>query len=127
MFINPMWDHESQRVGKQRCTPVGYMLHGISDLIGFIAIICLLGVIIYLVYACIRGEFTSGMLWYLLVPFTIAILGNVLHNYSWYLADKRQFKYDYEKSTSTWVDESGVQQSYEYGMDTDETDQTDSQ
>jgi hypothetical protein len=103
------------------------MLHGISDLIGFIAIICLLGVIIYLAYACFRGEFISSTLWYLLVPFTIAILGNVLHSYSWYLADKRQFKYDYEKSTSTWVDESGVQQSYEYGMDVDETDQTDSQ
>ncbi|MGB0596558.1 MAG: hypothetical protein ACPGLY_07715 [Rubripirellula sp.] len=109
MFINPMWDHESQRVGKQKCTPVGYMLHGISDLIGFIAIICLLGVIIYLAYACIRGEFTIGTRRYLLIPFTLAIPGNVLHSYYWYLADMRHFKYDYGKSTSTWVDESGVQ------------------
>ena len=142
MFINPMWYHESERVGKQRCTPTGYMLHVISDLIGFIALICLLGVLIYLVYARIRGQFTWGMLWFLVVPFTIAIAGNILHSYSWYLADiagnilhsyswyladKHQFKYDYEKAISTWVNESGVQQSYKYGTDADKTDQPDLQ
>jgi len=103
------------------------MLHVISDLIGFIALICLLGVLIYLVYARIRGQFTWGMLWFLVVPFTIAIAGNILHSYSWYLADKHQFKYDYEKAISTWVNESGVQQSYKYDTDADKTDQLDLQ
>ena len=101
------------------------MLHVISDLMGFIALICLLGVLIYLVYARIRGQFTWGMLWFLVVPFTIA--GNILYSYSWYLADKHQFKYDYEKAISTWVNESGVQQSYKYGTDADKMDQPDLQ
>ncbi len=29
LFINPMWDNESQRIGKQKCTPLGYRLHKI--------------------------------------------------------------------------------------------------
>lgn len=116
MFINPMWSCESQRIGMQRCTPKGYMLHGISDLIGFVAILLLLGVPIYLVYSAICGQFVAKMLWLFLVPFGVAIAGNLLHSYSWHLADKRQFKYDYENSLSTWVDESGIEQSYKYGV-----------
>ena len=103
------------------------MLDVISDLIGFIALICLLGVLVYLVYARICGQFTWAMLWWLVVPFTIAIAGNILHSYSWYLADKHQFKYDYEKAISTWVNASGVQQSHKYGKDADKTDQPDLQ
>jgi len=114
MFINPMWDNESQRIGKQKCTPTGYLLHGISDLIGLIAIICLLGMPIYLVYSGIRGHFTWSMLWLLLIPFGIAIAGSVLHSYSWYLAAKKQFKYDSDKRISTWI-EPGVEKSYKFG------------
>ncbi len=115
MFINPMWFHESQRIGKQKCTPTGYILHTISDFIGFIALTCLIGVLIYLGYASVQEQFNWSMTWFLAVPFTIALVGNLLHSYSWYLADKRQFKFDYETSTATWVDESGNSQSYEYG------------
>jgi hypothetical protein len=39
LFINPMWDNEAERIGKQKCTPLGYALHAISDLIGFIALL----------------------------------------------------------------------------------------
>ncbi|WP_396159769.1 hypothetical protein [Flavobacterium sp.] len=122
-----MWDHESQRIGKQRCTPVGYVLHGFSDLLGFVAIICLFGVSFYLVYAVIRGHFALGMLWLLAIPFAIAIVGNVIHSYSWHLADKRNFEYDYEKCISTWVDDCGNQQSYKYSDDADKPDQSDLQ
>ncbi|MDA0835254.1 MAG: hypothetical protein O2955_17485 [Planctomycetota bacterium] len=122
MFINPMWDHESQRIGKQKCTPTGYMLHGISDLIGFIALICLLGTLIYFAYAGIRGHFVGSMLWLLVIPFGIALVGNILHSYSWHLADKRQFKYDCEKCISTWVDARGTEQSYKYGADAETSD-----
>jgi hypothetical protein len=121
VFISPMWSSESQRIGKQRCTPTGYMLHGISDLIGFMATVSLLCVVIYVVYSGVTGEFRLSMLWLFCVSFAIAIGGNMLHSYSWYLADKRRFEYDYEKDISTWVDESGVQQSYKYRSSGDET------
>jgi len=67
----------------------------------------------------IRGHFTVSMLWLLPVPFGIALAGNILHSYSWYLAARRNFKYDAEKCISTWVDETGQQQSYKYGSSTD--------
>jgi hypothetical protein len=64
------------------------------------------------------------MLWLLVVPFVIAIVGNIMYSYSWHLADKRHFKYDHEKCVSTWVDESGNEQSYKYGVDTGKSDQS---
>lgn len=124
MFINPMWDNESQRIGKQRCTPAGYAFHVISDLIGLNAIILLLGIPIYLVYVGIRGRFALSMLWLLVVPFAIAIVGNLLHSYSWHLAEKRQFNYDYEDRIATWIDEDGNEQSYECGSNTSTSDQS---
>ncbi len=114
MFINPMWYDEVQRIGKKLCSPKGYLLHVISDLIGLLAIVCLIVVPVYLIYIGVSGTFTWPKLWLLIVPFAIAIVGNLLYSYSWYLADKRNFKYDYEKRISTWIDESGHQQSYKY-------------
>ena len=36
MFIPRMWFDEVERIGKQRCTPQGYGLQGIGDLVGFL-------------------------------------------------------------------------------------------
>ena len=33
LFIHPMWDNESQRIGKQKCTPAGYALHVIAEMV----------------------------------------------------------------------------------------------
>lgn len=120
MFINPMWDHESQRIGKLKCTPVGYMIHVISDLVGLVAMICLTGIPIFLVYAALRGTFFWAQLWLLAVPFVIAIIGSAMHSYSWDLAYDRQFEYDAETYISTWVDESGNQHSYQSKGDSDQ-------
>ena len=97
---------------------MGYRLHVISDLIGFVATLCLIGVPVYLAYTGVRGRFAWNMLWLLLIPFAIAIIGNLLFRYSWHLADKKHFNYDYKNAVSTWL-ESGVQKSYKYGNDDD--------
>ena len=107
-----MWQDEVQRIGKRRCTPVGYNLHGISDLIGFLAIILLISIPCYLVYSAFRGSFTWLLLLLLLVPFAVAIIGNILHSYSWRLAETREFKYDYEKRLSTWRNPNGTMQTF---------------
>jgi hypothetical protein len=31
LFIHPMWDSETERLGKKACTPTGYALHGLAD------------------------------------------------------------------------------------------------
>jgi hypothetical protein len=50
LFIYPMWDNESQRIGKQMCTPLGYKLHETAELLGFIGLLLLLSTVAYLAY-----------------------------------------------------------------------------
>ena len=47
-FFHPMWDHESERISKQRCTPVGYALHVVADLLGLAGFVLLIGTALYL-------------------------------------------------------------------------------
>ena len=114
MFVNRMWQDEVQRIGKQRCTTLGYQLHGLSDLIGLVATILFLALPCYLVYRVAQGTFAWPSLWMLLVPFAVAIVGSILHSYSWHLADIREFKYDYETRISSWRNDTGDIETFTY-------------
>lgn len=113
MFVPRMWLDEIERIGKQKCTPFGYALQGVSDLIGFVGLLLLLATPIYLAYRGIAGSFHWSLLWLLLVPVGVGILGTVIEGISWQLARKKQFKYDYESRESTWYG-SGEKRSYSY-------------
>ncbi len=113
LFINPMWDNESERIGKQRCTRLGYALHSISDLVGFIALLLLLGTGAYLGYKGMVGTFQTGFLWLLTVPFTLAGIGWALYRCSWLLARKKGFRYDCETREASWI-ENGERQTYKW-------------
>src|SRR5829696_5856907 len=78
LFLHPMWDYESQRIGKQRCTPTGYTLHVVAELIGFVGMLLLLGVVALLVWWGIAGDFRSADLWLLALPFGLGIGSEVL-------------------------------------------------
>lgn len=110
-FINPMWDNESERIGKQKCTPLGYALHAISDLIGFIGLLLLLGIGAYLGYRGIAGTFRTNLFWLFVVPFALAIIASALYRYSWALARKRGFRYDYDTREASWI-ENGERRTY---------------
>jgi len=105
LFINPMWDNESQRIGKMKCTPLGYKLHGISDGLGFLGLLCFLGIIIFLAISGFRGSFTLSRLWLFLIPFCLDVLATVLHAYSWHLAKKNGFQYNYETREACWLED----------------------
>ena len=75
LFINPMWDNEVERIGKQRCTRLGYALHTASDLLGFVALLLLVGIGAYLGYRGIIGSFERRLLWFLPPPFALAVVG----------------------------------------------------
>jgi hypothetical protein len=113
MFIPRMWFDEVERIGKQRCTPTGYMLQGIGDLLGFVGLLLLLGVPLYLAYRCVVSTFDWSLLWLLTVPVGVGILGSVVVGYSWSLASRKQFRYDYERRVSSWV-ENGAERTYTY-------------
>ena len=113
MFIPRMWSDEVERIGKQRCTPVGYVLHGIGELIGFSGLMMLLWVPLYLVYRGIVGTFGWSLLWLLAFPFVIGIAGSGITALSWTLAHRKQFRYDYASRVSRWV-EGGKDRTYTF-------------
>lgn len=113
MFVPRIWSDEVERIGKQKCTPQGYALHGAGDLIGLVGLLLLLGVPIYLGYRGYVGSFQWPLLWLLILPIAMGIGGEVLVGISWQLARRKQFKYDYEPRESTWY-EKGERRSFTF-------------
>jgi hypothetical protein len=113
MFIPRMWFDEVERIGKQRCTPFGYALQGIGDLAGFLGLLTLLGMPVYLVYQGVVGTVNWSSPWLMAVPFVIGIVGRVMVEVSWWMAFRKKFHYSYERRESTWV-EAGEKRSYTF-------------
>jgi hypothetical protein len=113
LFIYPVWDNESQRIGKQKCTPLGYRLHGIAEMLGLVGLLLLLGVGVYLGYRAFRGTFHKSLFWVLAVPFGLGVIGEVLYRYSWRLAARKEFQYDYETREASWL-EDGQRRAYKW-------------
>jgi hypothetical protein len=111
LFINPMWRNEAERIGKQRCTPLGYALHGISDILGLVALLLLFGIVSYLAYRRLVGGFHASLLWFFSIPFGIAVIGSILFRISWTLAYRRGFRYDHKSGEATWL-EHGKRRNY---------------
>ena len=113
MFIPRMWFDEVERIGKQRCTPRGYAVQGIGELVGFLGLLMLLGMPVYLAYRGVVGTFTWSLLWLLTVPFVIGIVGRLLVEFSRWMAFRKKFRSDYERRESTWLD-AGEKRSYTF-------------
>ncbi len=111
LFFHPMWDHESERIGKQKCTPVGYAIHAIADLLGFVGLLLLLGALVYLSYRITAGTFRAALFWLVAAPVGLGLISDLLFHYSWWLARRKGFRYDVERCEATWI-ESGEQRSY---------------
>jgi len=102
MFIYPMWDNESQRIGKQRCTPLGYALHATAEWLGFISFFLLLGVCIFLGYKVVFKTFRASLLWLVAVPFGLGFMGEVMYRLSWWMARRKGFEYDWDAREASW-------------------------
>lgn len=113
LFIHPMWDSESQRIGKQKCTPTGYTLHVIAELIGFVGLLILLAALAVLVWKWLAGTFRSSLFWLPAAAFGLGIISEVLFRYSWWLALRKGFRYDYDRREASWL-EGGERRTCEY-------------
>ncbi len=100
-----MWDNESQRIGKQTCTPFGYALHSFAELLGFFGLLLLLGAAVFLIYRGITGNFEASLFWLLAVPFSVGVVAEIIFQISWALASKRGFEYDYENRVASWIED----------------------
>jgi hypothetical protein len=104
MFGPRIWFDEVERIGKQRCTPSGYQLQGVGEAIEGVGCLCLLVLLGFLVWKWFAGPFSWITLWWLMAPFALNVFGKILVDYSWTLAERKQFKYDYERRISSWVE-----------------------
>ena len=110
-----MWDNESQRIGKQKCTPIGYRLHVIAELTGFVGLLLLLAAAVVLIFKWLAGTFHASLLWLLAVPFFLGIVSEALFQFSWWLALRKGFHYDYERREASWTD-AGERRSYRHSI-----------
>ncbi len=108
-----MWDHESQRIGKQKCTPVGYELHGIAELLGFLGLLLFIIVCVYLLGRRSLGIFDIRQLWLMAIPFGMGLIAEFLYHYSWRLAIRKGFTYNYDTQEASWM-EDGKKQTFKW-------------
>ena len=104
MFVPRIWFDEVERIGKQKCTPLGYALQGVGDIVGLLGLLMVLGMPVYLAYRGVVGTFTWSLLWLVPAPFVIAIAGRLMVELSWWMAYRKKFNYDYERRESSWVE-----------------------
>ncbi len=97
LFVYPMWDNEMERIGMQKCTPMGYTVHAIGEIVGFIGLLVLVGTGIYLAF--IHAKF-----WLLLIPLTFGIVSEIMVRTGWFLAWRRGFKYSDGRIASWYED-----------------------
>lgn len=113
LFIHPMWYDESQRIGKQKCTPTGYALHVIAEMIGFLGLLFLFAVPATLVLKWLDGAFDASLFWLAAVPFGLGIVSEVLFRFSWWLALRKGFHHDYARQEASWM-EAGERRTYKW-------------
>jgi H+/Cl- antiporter ClcA len=114
-FIFPMWDSQSQIIGMEKCTPLGYRLNSIARVLGTIGFYLLIitGIVTIMMHKGYFTWFEYSPFWLLLVPFTIGVIAQVLFMYSWTLASKKGFDYNYETREASW-DENGKRVVYKW-------------
>lgn len=113
LFLYPMWDSKSQRIGKLRCSPGGFALQGFAELLGFIGLMLLIGITTWLIRASTSGGFSSSLLWLIAIPFALGIVAQILWNASWLPALRKGFEYDEEAEVASWIEE-GKRVTYRY-------------
>lgn len=108
----PIWDSESERIGKQKCTPLGATLHSCSDLLGLMSQLSLPTILAILLRNLFRGTFQRHSLWLLLVPYLLTNIARFLYSYSWKLADRKGFRYGDDR-VARWI-EDGQERTFKY-------------
>ena len=106
-----LYESLNERRGMMACSKRAYHLIGAGDLCGLIAAVLLWVVIFYWLLRYQGVRFPLRELWWLLLPAAVVVAGKVMEKIGWSLAAKKQFHYDYDTNTATWL-EDGRQRSY---------------
>lgn len=104
MFIQPMWSNEVERIGLQRCTPLGYRLRAFGELFGALGLLALFVVAGWLMKRASAGTFDGALWWWCAVPVVCVVLEYSFVAAGWSLARRRGFEYDEERRLSSWIE-----------------------
>jgi len=113
LFIHPMWDTETQRIGKMRCSNRAYSLHVNAELIGFCGALLFFGFCIWFVATWLISAWSTPTYWLFVIPLTLGILSEILFQYSWIMVNRKGYRYDAEGDRVTWT-EGDQEQTYSY-------------
>ena len=97
-----MWSSENERKGFQECTPAGYVIYGIAELILVAFYLSALGVAMYVLSSLVQGLLSARRFALLALPAGLLTAGWLLSKTAWYLAERKGFKYDHKENKCTW-------------------------
>ena len=113
LFLYPMWDNESERLGLKRCTSLGYALRCVAELLGFVGLLILIILAWNLGILLVKRSFCKAHLYLLLIPFGIGIISEIIYQIGYMIARHKNFDYNYEKTEASWI-ENGDRKTYKY-------------
>lgn len=116
LFFFPMWDNQSQHIGKQKCIPLGYTLHCLATQLGSVGLLFLVALCSYIGLRGFSGTFHTSLLWLMAILFAIGIVAQIIFLISWKLAYKKGFEYNYDKREASWI-KNGTRVTYNYALD----------
>jgi predicted Na+-dependent transporter len=119
IFIRPMWDHETERIGMKKCSHVGYTLHCLADLSGFTGLLLFFASVVYSVYQFSWEAFRFSMFWLIGFSIVCEILSILFYYLSKMIAKRKGFRYDPEKCIATW-EENGKTVMYKWHIEINE-------
>jgi hypothetical protein len=102
LFIHPMWDTETQRIGKMRCSSRAYSLHVTAELIGFIGALTLVGFSLWFVGTWLVSTWETPTFWLFVIPLLLGIVSEIGFQYSWIMVNRKEYRYDAEGDLVTW-------------------------
>ena len=108
-----MWSDEVERIAFKRCTPAGYALRLVGDVLRFISLTALFAMLAYLVFRAFAGTLAAQWFGMLIVPFLFGLAGTLAAGVSRRLARRNGFAYSYEQRAASWT-ANGMQHAYTY-------------
>ncbi len=96
------WSSENHRQGFSQCTPTGYTLSGIAYFFFLLTLISPFAVVGVIGSLLLKGDYEHSVLILFLMPLISYIITWLLNTTVLRLAERKGFKYDYEKDECTW-------------------------
>ena len=96
------WSSENHKDGFRKCTPIGYFLSGIAYLFFLITLVFPFAIGGIIANQLRLGNYSHSLLNLFLFPIITFVIYWTLDTVASAIAERKGFKYDYEKDECTW-------------------------